>query len=56
MYLEEEKGRILKNFASIRMNIINILEKLEKNLKRDIAKFTTRKQSDCKLKWMLEKE
>ena len=37
MYLEEEKGRLLENFASIRINIINILDKLEKNLKRDIS-------------------
>lgn len=37
MYLEEEKTRLLENFASIRINIINILDKLEKNLKRDIS-------------------
>lgn len=36
MYLEEEKGRLLENFASIRISIINILDKLEKNLKREI--------------------
>lgn len=36
MYLEEEKGRLLENFASIRISIINILDKLEKNLKREV--------------------